>query len=132
MSSYKPLHLEVGMFFRKRNLERFLKRNVVIEKLTILPHDESSYIEENGYPVDIYVIDPMTEAIMAGPEEVGWFDEGEHTDELHDITVEEINRILNDYDGEVGIMMEDVPISEEGLQIKHQEEKVILTYIDNE
>lgn len=132
MSSYKPLHLEVGMFFRKRNMERFLKKNVIIERLTSIPENETSYIEENGYPIDIYIIDPITEAILAGPEEIGWMDEGEHTDLLHDITLGEINRILDEYEGEVGIMMEDVPVTEEGLHVAYQDKKVILTYTDNE
>jgi hypothetical protein len=35
-----------------------------------------------------------TEVIAAYPEQIGWWDEGEHVDELRDITVKDINNIL--------------------------------------
>lgn len=33
---------------------------------------------------------------MAEPEQIGWFDEGDHQDELRDITIKDINNILDD------------------------------------
>jgi hypothetical protein len=58
-----------------------------------------TYLTYNGYPVKPYLVYPMinpddTEVIAAYPEEIGWWDEGDHVDELRDITVKDINNIL--------------------------------------
>jgi hypothetical protein len=39
--------------------------------------------------------------ILATPEQIGWFDEGEWCDELCDIEVRHFNRIIEGYDGYV-------------------------------
>jgi hypothetical protein len=58
------------------------------------------YMQTNGAPVEPYLIIegnpnvPKETFEIASPEQVGWFDAGEHSDELYDITIKEINNIL--------------------------------------
>ena len=99
--SYHPLRLEKGMFFLK---------NYILRELTDVPHNQEEFIKENGFPVEPYIIDPGNPNeddgyVVATPEQIGWFDEGEHSDELSDITIKNINDILDHYEGWVDIEM---------------------------
>ncbi len=55
-------------------------------------------------------MDGSIPAILATPDEIGWFDEGDDTDELRDVTLNDLNYIINyeggfvliDVDGETG------------------------------
>jgi hypothetical protein len=44
------------------------------------------------------------ENIVATHEQIGWWDEGEDTDEYRDITLDDINMILNENDGMVNVL----------------------------
>jgi len=100
--SYKPLKLEKGMLFIVQQ-----PRYKEIVKLDKVPANEEEYVKINGYPVEPYIIDlvnpnlPQNEVILATPEQIGWFDEGEWCDELCDIEVRHFNRIIEGYDGYV-------------------------------
>lgn len=101
--SYKPLKLEKGMLFLVQQ-PRFKE----IVKLDRVPLNEEEYVKINGYPVEPYIIDVVNpnlsqdnEVILATPEQIGWFDEGEWCDELCDIEVRHFNRIIEGYDGYV-------------------------------
>lgn len=99
--SYNPLRLEKGMFFLK---------DYVIRELTDVPLNEEEFIKENGYPVEPYIIDPGNPNedngyVVATPEQIGWFDEGDHSDNLSDITVKNINDILDHYEGWIDVEM---------------------------
>lgn len=101
--SYKPLKLEKGMLFL---------RDYVIREITEIPLNQEEFISENGYPVEPYIIDPGNPNkndgyVVATPEQIGWFDEGEHSDELSDISVKNINDILEHYDGWIDLEMEE-------------------------
>jgi len=102
--SYKPLKLEKGMLFLVQQ-PRFKE----IVKLDKVPANEEEFIKINGYPVEPYIIDlanpnlSQEETIWATPEQIGWFDEGDHCDELCDIEVRHFNRIIEGYDGYVHI-----------------------------
>lgn len=84
------------------------------------------HIEINGYPVKPWIIDQgdpnvPSEEILATPKQIGWFDEGEHSDELMDIELKHINTILDEHhgwvfietheDGEPTLFMDKVTIS---------------------
>jgi hypothetical protein len=45
--------------------------------------------------------------ILANGKEIGWMDDGEHTNELRDITLKDINTILREYDGYVNIEVDE-------------------------
>ena len=100
--SYKPLNLEKGMFFITEMMGSSL-----IMQIEQVPRNQEEFISENGYPVEPYIVDISTEddSIVATPEQIGWFDEGDHSDELSDISVKNINYILEHFDGWVDVEM---------------------------
>ena len=102
LKSYKPTKLEPGMWFVQKfqtGTKWELSEVFVLDKV---PQDEQDFINRNGYPVHPYIIGEDDE-ILAEPEEIGWWDEGEETDEYRDITINDINLIINDFDGEIVI-----------------------------
>lgn len=123
--SYKPLQLEKGMFFST------IKDNTIqIHELTYVPRDVDIYLELNGYPVELYIVyegnSNLKEfEILASPEQIGWFDEGDNADLISDITLKQINNIFSNYDGYLAIEM-DFESQEPTLY----EEKVTIRYID--
>jgi hypothetical protein len=61
-----------------------------IVKIDKAPQDSALYIQENGYPVEPWIVDPgdpniPQEEILATPKQIGWMDEGDHINELMDI-----------------------------------------------
>jgi hypothetical protein len=102
LKSYKPTKLEPGMWFVQKfqtGTKWELSEVFVLDKV---PQDEQDFINRNGYPVHPYIIGEDDE-ILAEPEEIGWWDEGEETDEYRDITINDVNLIINDFDGEIVI-----------------------------
>ena len=98
MQSYKPDFLQKGMWFLGMQ-----HKNVIVFELTHninSPEQQEMYIQLNGYPVEPYIYIegnpnvPSETFIIATPEEIGWFDEGDHQDDLRDISIKEINVIL--------------------------------------
>ena len=66
-----------------------------------------SYIAINGAPVEPYIVQPMQnpdepEQILATPDQIGWWDEGDTSDDLEDITPKIINSYIYGEDGENG------------------------------
>lgn len=80
-----------------------------VNKIEKAPQDSEAYIASYGYPVEPWIVDtgnpnlPHTEEILATPNQIGWMDEGDHTDELMDIEVRHMNFILDRYNGWVDI-----------------------------
>ena len=85
-----------------------------LDQTFLSPKEEEEFIAFNGYPVKPFIveeyIDGSVPAILATPDEIGWFDEGEDTDELRDVTIDDLNYIIKyeqgfiliDVDGETG------------------------------
>jgi hypothetical protein len=102
LKSYVPEKLEKGMWFVRVKTEVVYgnkQEYLHVSQLDIVPRDIDTYLTYNGYPVKPYLVYPMinpddTEVVAAYPEEIGWWDEGDHVDELRDITVKDINNIL--------------------------------------
>ena len=77
---------------------------VLYEPKVFIDHPEQyeAFVQLNGYPVRPHIYyegDPNvleSSYLLAEPHEIGWFDEGGHTDEMHDLTIKEINNILED------------------------------------
>jgi hypothetical protein len=93
--SYKPLKLEKGMYFLVRQ-----NNEMVIIQLDHTPMNDDDYIGDYGYPVDPYIINQGNpnldeDYIFVYPHQIGWWDIGEESDELYDITAKEINQILD-------------------------------------
>lgn len=97
LRSYMPKKLEKGMLFLS-----VTEHETKLWKLKTIPFDKDKFLVEHGAPMEICIIDE-DENILAEPHEIGWFDEGEHTDELRPISLEDINTIINEYEGWLNI-----------------------------
>ena len=100
LQSYFPLKLEKGMWFLTMH-----HGQISVYELGFSIHNEEQkelYMQTNGAPVEpyIYLVGnpnvPDETSLMAEPEQIAWFDEGDHQDELRDITIKDINNILDD------------------------------------
>lgn len=108
--SYMPLQLEKGMWFASKQKDIVYGRvyeYLKLYELTHVPQDMDSYIAINGAPVEPYIVQPMQnpdepEQILATPDQIGWWDEGDSSDDLEDITVQIINSYIYGEDGENG------------------------------
>lgn len=73
----------------------------LIDKLT----NPEEYMELNGFPVKPFIIQegnpniPDSEIILADPKEIGWMDDGAHSDSLRDIDLKDFNTIIQNYNG---------------------------------
>ena len=125
LKSYVPEKLEKGMWFVRVKTEVIYgnkQEYLHVSELDIVPRDIDTYLTYNGYPVKPYLVYPMinpddTEVIAAYPEEIGWWDEGDHVDELRDITVKDINNILEWDNSMVQIEVLDDEEDEDGTPI---------------
>jgi hypothetical protein len=108
--SYMPLQLEKGMWFASKQKDLVYGKvyeYLQIHELTHVPQDMDSYIAVNGAPVEPYIVQPMQnpdepEQILATPDQIGWWDEGDTSDDLEDITPKIINSYIYGEDGENG------------------------------
>jgi hypothetical protein len=72
------------------------------------------------------------QVVLATPEQIGWFDEGEWSDELCDIELKHYNRILEGYDGWILIEMMETEEDEDELTPVIYNNKVTIAYADLE
>jgi hypothetical protein len=136
VKSYIPHILKKGMWF-VRTLYYGDKQIFELDQTFLNLEEEEKFLTENGYPVKPYVVeeymDKSTPAILATPEEIGWFDEGDHTDELRDITLQDINDAINYNEGFIEIDVDDEtgePITiNDKVIIKHAVEDEFEEYI---
>jgi hypothetical protein len=125
LKSYVPEKLEKGMWFVRVKTEVIYgdkQEYLCVTQLDIVPRDMETYLTYNGYPVKPYLVYPMinpddAQVIAAYPEQIGWWDEGEHVDELRDITVKDINNILEWDNSMVQIEVLDDEEEEDGTPI---------------
>jgi hypothetical protein len=109
--SYIPEQLVPGMMFQQRIKDVVFGRVYEYDRIFLLnhtPNDIESYVSVNGYPVMPYVYtltsNPDANAnILAAPDQIGWWDEGSHSDELRDIELKDFNYILQEEDGYIEI-----------------------------
>ena len=130
--SYAPLKLEKGMLFLI--LEG---RDFQIRQLDFIPQDEQEYLRINGYPVEPYIMEMgnpnlKEQVVLATPEQIGWFEEGEWSDELCDIELKHFNRILERYYGWILIEMMETEEDEDELTPVIYNNKVTIAYADLE
>lgn len=141
-SFWMPLQLSFRSYIPKTGLRTgmmFLK-NVNGEPFVFLlervPADQEQWIKDVGYPIEPYIVDAGSiddvEEVIVEPDNIGWFDEGEFTDELVDIECRHLNRILSGYDGWVELEMMDDEENEENLVPVMYEGKITLRYPEYE
>lgn len=131
VKSYKPLELEIGMYFLQILHKNTVKEQAELFVLDKIPLNQEEFLQRHGYPVELYIIDESGN-VIASPEQIGWWDEGEHSDELSDITVAQINIIFNDYDGYVDVEMEESEENEDEYLPVLYSDKVTLRYVTDD
>ena len=124
-NSYLPPELEVGMLFVNRISVGVIEPFVELFELDELPEDPDAFMSRHGVPVELAIIDENGN-LLASHDEIGWWDEGEHTDELRDITLDDINYLLREFEGYIDIEYDE----DEGVNII--EDKVVLSLVPEE
>jgi hypothetical protein len=131
LKSYKPLKLEEGMLFINKIARTDAVELFILEEL---PDDEEKFVVTHGYPVEPYIIqhellnNVETPIILAIPEQIGWWDDGDDVDELREMSIEEINNVISQFTGLLEIYLEDDEIGDPLLI----ENRVMLRYLIDE
>ncbi len=104
--SYMPKQLEIGMWFINKINPGTRKEYSEIWALDKIPYESvEEFVTKHGAPVEPYLI--YDEQVIAEPHEIGWWDEGDDVDELRDIELRDINMLLDEFDGEVDVHVDD-------------------------
>ena len=125
VKSYLPPELEVGMLFTKRISVGVIEPFIELFELEEIPEDPDAFMSRHGVPVELAIVDENGN-LLASHDEIGWWDEGEDTDELRDITLDDINYLLREFDGYIDIEYDE----DEG--IVFMEDKVVLSLVPDE
>jgi len=125
VKSYLPPELEVGMLFVNRISVGVIEPFIELFELEELPEDPDAFMSRHGVPVELAIVDENGN-LLASHDEIGWWDEGEHTDELRDITLDDINYLLREFEGYVDIDGDE----DEGVTLI--EDKVVLSLVPDE
>lgn len=117
LQSHMPEIITKGMWFISVKKNKPVLFSITYNLLS--NEDYNKFVEINGYPVRpyIYLVGnpniPGDDELFCTPEQVGWFDVGDESDEMHDITIDEINNILQYDDGMIYIEAEIIDASNE-------------------
>jgi len=107
LKSYLPLELEEGMLFVNKISVGIMDPYIELWELDDdIPEDIDLFMSTNGAPVNLFIVDEDGD-IIANPEEIGLWDIGEESDELYEISLEEINFLLREFDGAVEIQLDE-------------------------
>ena len=106
LKSYMPKQLEIGMWFITKINPGTRKEYTEVWALDKFPRETlEEFIVKNGAPVEPYLI--YDEQVLAEPHEIGWWDEGDHVDELRDVELSDINFLLTEWDGYVDVEIDE-------------------------
>ena len=107
LKSYLPLELEEGMLFVNKISVGIMDPYIELWELDDdIPENIDTFMSVNGAPVNLFIVDEDGD-IIANPEEIGLWDIGEESDELYEISLEEINFLLREFDGAVEIQLDE-------------------------
>jgi hypothetical protein len=121
-----PKTLEKGMLFIEASEE-----GIQLFELDSIPRDEKQFILDNGAPMELCIVDG--DDVIVEPHEIGWIDEGEDSEELYPISLEEINYILNECDGWLELeIIEDFFDEDEQIIPNFVDEKVVIRLLTEE
>jgi hypothetical protein len=126
--NYMPDELESGMLFMNILHPGTVKELIELWTLDRVPQDKDRFLSENGAPIELFIVDEEGE-VLAEPEEIAWFDLGEAFMTLTDISLKELNIILNEYDGLVEIEISDEDYEEGYVSPSYQMDKVTLRFL---
>lgn len=127
--SYMPKHLEKGMLFLTN-----VGKDLSLVELTRVPQDEDEYLRTNGYPVEPYIVDEGNPNlndgyVIAQPNMIAWLDEGDHTDELRDLTIKDYHRIMDDHGY---IYIDSMDSDDHRIVPNIYEGQVVISFIDDD
>jgi hypothetical protein len=77
---------------------------------------------KHGAPIELAIIDEIGN-LLVSHDEIGWWDDGDDTDELRELTLDDINYLLSEFDGYINIE------TDEEDDIILIEDKVILSLV---
>ncbi len=81
---------------------------------------------KHGAPVELAIVDEDGD-LLASHDEIGWWDDGDDVDEYREVTIDDINYILREFEGYV-----DIEIDDENNDVILVEDKVILSLVPEE
>jgi hypothetical protein len=132
LRNYIPETITSGMFFIIRSPS---DENVIPPQLWQIPSigfsqegydDLQDFFDKNGYPVELYIIDPTDGEILASPDMIGWFDDGDSSDEYRDIEINDINLIFKYYEGRIEIEINETDSIYGATNVIVEEGKIII------
>jgi len=126
LSSYLPSELEVGMLFINRISVGVVEPYIELFELEEVPEDADVFMAKHGAPVELVIIDEDGD-LLATHDQIGWWDEDVDSDEYREITLDDINYLLREFDGCV-----DIDIDDEDESIVLIEDKVVLSFMLDE
>jgi len=124
LSSYLPTELEEGMLFINRISVGVIEPYIELFELEELPEDSDEFMSKHGAPVELVIIDDEG-GLLASHDEIGWWDDGDDSDEYRDVTLDDINYLLRELDGYVDIEVD-------GHGVIHIEDRVVLSLAPEE
>lgn len=136
LNNYKPLHLEKGMLFIKRHSLNTEDEYLEIWELKNILKNEEEFIQENGYPIELSLVDD-NDHLVANHKEIGWWsdndsDENDFSEELRDIKLKDINSIFQNYDGICEVEIDEFYISKDVITAKLFEGRVVIRELTEE
>jgi hypothetical protein len=126
LRSYLPPELEVGMLFANKISVGVIEPYIELFELEEIPEDPDAFMAKNGAPVDLGIIDSDGRPV-AIDHEIGWWDDGDDTDEYREVTLDDINYLLREFEGYV-----DVEYDENEDDFVLIEGKVVLSLVPDE
>jgi len=125
LKSYFPEELKQGMLFINRISVGVINPYIELFELEEIPENYDEFLSKNGTPIELIIVDE-NQNIIALQDNIAWWDEGEDVDELRDITLDDINYILKEFEGYVDIQLDD---DNETMMYKN---KIVLTFFTEE
>jgi hypothetical protein len=107
LSSYLPSELEVGMLFVNRISVGVIEPYIELFELEEIPEDPDAFMAKNGAPVTLVITTIEDDNVRATEEQIGWWDDGDESDEYREVTLDDINFLLRECDGYVDIEFDD-------------------------
>jgi hypothetical protein len=127
-TSYLPFELEEGMLFINRISVGVIEPYIELFELEEVPEDPDAFMSKHGAPVRLAIIDEDDD-VLAEHDEIAWWDDGPESDELRDITLDDINYILRELDGCVDVEIED---DDDEFTIVTYDGRIVLSLIDDD
>lgn len=133
---YQPSKIVSGMLFMNdiypNNPDKQVSEVWEITEDYLDVHVEDEFlIYENGYPVQPFIIQREANIIIT-PEEIGWWDAGEITEELIPIGIKEYNFILREFDGWLEILVDEEILETHGIMQPLLEDDLVILRFDQE